>query len=1139
MTRKLLAAVTAALCAPLLFAGAVEAQYFGRNKVQYRAFDFQIIRTEHFDVYYYDQEREAALDAARMVERSYARLSRILQHEFSERKPLIIYASHTDFQQTNALPWFVDESTGGVTESLKSRMILPFTGSYADFDHVLTHELVHGFQYDVILNRGVVNDASPFAARLPLWFMEGMAEYLSIGRIDPHTVSWLRDAVLNGYLRSITEMTRRDDYLSYRFGQSLWAYIGSKWGDEVVGILLQKAPRIGLERAFATTLGLTLDELNQEWQAEVRSAYLAQITDFDQPDLFARRLTNREELYDPWFLAPAISPDGSEMVFLSQHDGFAFDLWLADARTGEMKKKLVSGARDAGMESLRYMSSAASFSPDGRYIAFAAKDGGQDALYVYDLRRSRIIRKLKFELNGVSSPSWSPDGTAIVFTGLDGGISDLFITDLNGGLRRLTNDKFADLMPTWSPDGSRIAFATDRSGTELDLLMYGNMQVAVMDVASARIEVLPEQDDGKNINPVWSPDGTKLIWVSDRTGTNDLYLYDLQQGGLSRITDLLSGVIAITPLSPVISWSRSGALVFTHFRNAGYEAYVVEDPLALPRRAVPARALAAVSAHDPAASGRDAAANGSAPGIAATGPVTNGTANGASADAQANGATPPTSAPGAAPVAADSLNGAPVEPATDSTVAVAQPSAFVTSYYRTGAGGFRRSSVRPEGEPGAAAPVSVVALLDSAALALPDTTEFELRDYKAKLTADVIGRPSIGSEVGGYYGNGVYGGSYISLSDMLGNHNLMLAGSINGSLSDASFLGGYTFLKRRTNMSAAVWQVPLYRYLGGGYFPLDIGGQEREVAANVFLRDVIRGGQLGFAYPLNTFRRLELNVTGVNYRSEILYRGFDASTFEPIEIDQKMAGFSYVQPELAMVFDNSVFGWTGPIVGRRYRLQVSRTLGSLQFTEALFDFRNYANWKQKVVLATRFVGLTRVGDQSERFGLYWGGPYYIRGYDYSSFEPGSFECQDSRYWGDELSLSRCPVRDQLVGSSAAFLNAELRIPVITELQIGFLGSFPPIDAVAFFDGGMAWDDRVCGSFDMMLDDCAAGASSDVTITWDRKRGQDPYLVREPLFSYGIGLRLNVFYTVIRLDYAWPLNRPDRSGRLSFSFGPSF
>src|SRR5690606_25357808 len=295
---------------------------------------------------------------------------------------------------------------------------------------------------------------------------------------------------------------------------------------------------------------------------------------------------------------------------------------------------------------------------------------------------------------------------------------------------------------------------------------------------------------------------------------------------------------------------------------------------------------------------------------------------------------------------------------------------------------------------------------------------------------------------------------------------------------------------------------------------------------------------LGFAYPLNTFRRLELNVTGVGYQSDILYRGVDAQSFEPIEIDQNTSGFKYLQPELAMVFDNSLFGWTGPIVGRRYRLQLSRTVGDIAFTEALIDFRNYMNWKQKVVFATRLVGLTRFGREAERFALYWGGPYYIRGYDYGSFDPGSDECIDSRTWGEDISLSRCPVRDQLVGSSAAFINAEIRVPVITELQIGFLGSFPPVDAVAFFDGGMAWDDRVCSVFNQALDSCA-GESRNVKITWDRKPAQDPFLAREPLFSYGIGLRINVFYTVLRIDYAIAANRPDSGGRFSFGFGPSF
>jgi len=136
------------LAAALAIPAAAQAQYFGQNKVQYTRFDFRVIETEHFDVYYYEEERQAAYDAARMAERSYARLSRLLRHQFRERKPIILYASHSDFQQTNTTSGEVGEGTGGFTDFLKHRNVLPFTGSYADFAHVLQHEMVQQLQYD-------------------------------------------------------------------------------------------------------------------------------------------------------------------------------------------------------------------------------------------------------------------------------------------------------------------------------------------------------------------------------------------------------------------------------------------------------------------------------------------------------------------------------------------------------------------------------------------------------------------------------------------------------------------------------------------------------------------------------------------------------------------------------------------------------------------------------------------------------------------------------------------------------------------------------------------------------------------------------------------------------------------------------
>jgi hypothetical protein len=267
----------------------------------------------------------------------------------------------------------------------------------------------------------------------------------------------------------------------------------------------------------------------------------------------------------------------------------------------------------------------------------------------------------------------------------------------------------------------------------MQTLKYDHFRIGLLDVATGSVELLPHQDAGKNVNAVWSPDGSKLIWVNDRTGVNNLYLYDLKTTELSQITDLISGAIAVGPLSPVLSWSaRSGRLLFGHFEAAGYNVYAVEDPLKLPRTPVIESAVVAD--------------NGQAFGTVAIAPA-----------------------------------------------AAADPNAPVTSYYRNG------KDIRPSDELPAgvtiAAPVSVAALLDSSALNLPDTADFTMNKYKVKLTADMIGRPQIGGQVGGgYYANGVQGGTFIALSDMLGNHNLLIAGNLSGTLSDASVFTGYSYL---------------------------------------------------------------------------------------------------------------------------------------------------------------------------------------------------------------------------------------------------------------------------------------------------------------------------------------------------------
>src|SRR5213079_1646841 len=199
------------------------AQYFGRNKVRYEAFRFELLRTKHFEVYFYPEEAAAAPLVARMAERWYARHAATLGHQLRGVQTLIVYASHPHFEQTNAIEGDIGEGTGGVTEALKRRIVMPLAGPLAETDHVLGHELVHAFQFDITGEDGSASGGMPGAVRLPLWFIEGMAEYLSLGPVDPHTAMWMRDAAKREKLPKISQLNS-SKYFPYRYGQAFWAY---------------------------------------------------------------------------------------------------------------------------------------------------------------------------------------------------------------------------------------------------------------------------------------------------------------------------------------------------------------------------------------------------------------------------------------------------------------------------------------------------------------------------------------------------------------------------------------------------------------------------------------------------------------------------------------------------------------------------------------------------------------------------------------------------------------------------------------------------------------------------------------------------------------------------------------------------
>jgi Tol biopolymer transport system component len=566
------------VCVTLLSAAPSSAQYFGRNKVQFKKLNFQVLKTEHFDIYFYPEEREGIDVAARIAERWHARLERLFEHTLRGRQPLVLYASHPDFEQTNTIQGELGEGTGGVTEPLRRRIVLPMGGPLADTDHVIGHELVHAFQFDITTSPNSPPGETG-ASRLPLWFIEGMAEYLSLGAVDPNTTMWLRDAVRENKLPAIDDLDN-PKYFPYRWGQAFWAYVAGRFGDDVVRRMLAIGAAAGDPAvAIDKVLGVKTKELSNDWHEAIRQAYEPVLAAATPPTEVGTLVIQGKKLGEDLNVGPAISPDGRWIAFLSTRSVFSTDLFIADASTGKIVHKLTRTATDPHYSSLQFIYSAGGWDAAGERIAIATVTSGRPALAIFTAADGRKEREVTLpELDEVFNPTWAPDGHAIAFTAMTRGLVDLYVYDLRASkLQRLTNDAYAELQPAWSPDGSRIAFATDRFTSDLNTLRLGSYRLALIDPATGNIEPLAAFTRGKNINPQWAPDGRSLYFLSDADGIPNLYRVAIATGNITQVTRISTGLSGITESSPALSVAaRTGVAAFSVYQDGKYDIHTLD-----------------------------------------------------------------------------------------------------------------------------------------------------------------------------------------------------------------------------------------------------------------------------------------------------------------------------------------------------------------------------------------------------------------------------------------------------------------------------------------------------------------------------------------------------------------------------------
>ena len=1015
---------------------------FGQNKVQYDVFDWNFIQSKHFNIYFNGENKTISDFAAQTAEAAYESISTLLDWDLKKRYAIIVYDSHNDFQQTNTINQYMPEGVGGFTELFKNRVVVPFEGSFSDLRHVIHHELIHAFMNDLYFSGSIQSIISgAVQLNIPLWLAEGSAEYES-SRWDTEADMFMRDFTYFSPFEAYP-LEALTGYYAYKGGQSIFKFIRETYGYQKLTEFYTKLKLYhDVERGIQFTFNMSKDEFTQEWHSYLKKLYWPEISMSEDIREVSVRLTDHTKMGNNQNIAPAISPSGDKIAFLSDRKGYA-DIYLMDMQDGREVRRLVRGQRKASLEELKWLSPGISWSPDSKKIVFAAKSGQYDALVIVDVETGKQEFYPIPELQGIFSAAFHPsDNDIIAFSGHDGAQSDIFVYHLNHQiLVNVTLDPEADENPQWCPDGKNILYVSERLKSKdlRDVRHPYQRDIYKVHVETKDKIALTMTDVDENY-PYADPKDRGLIYSSDANGIFNVYIQKKDQEPYP-ITNVVGGIFHL-------NLDKKGEnLIFCAFKDYGWDIFRMNDPFEMEAKTLHATRQRQISLNMPF----------------------------------------------------DITEKKMKIERGDRTEQSEKPIKEKKEIVR-GDDQYERSPIYsnyvfvPSYAYGEDSPDSQIVALDSTEI-IDDAGEYIEKPYKTKFSLDLVD-----SQFGYSTFYGVQGQATFMFSDVMGDHQVYLGTDLYIDLQNSDYALAYYYRRLRPNFGLVIMnQSDNY----ATYIPGEVS------TTNPFGYFVTRYTNRSFNfmvdYPLNKHHRVEWNNSYYYVKRDLLDIPEIAELY-----DEDIHEF---RTEVALVKDNTIFSYTGPMDGSRYRLSLEMspklTAETPEFYSAKLDFRQYVKITNNYHLAFRFNGGASFGPNPQTFLL--GGIDNWINYVYNPNAPifgsdgDSFSDQLSMYYLSEYIM---PVRGaamfQTWGNKFMLMNAEVRFPFIEYAKFGL----PPIQffqvrGVLFADLGAAWTN------DLHLVENDAWLIGN---TWDDMIG-----------SVGMGIRVYLGFALLRIDCAWEYN----------------
>ncbi len=449
--------------------------YFNKNRIKYDHFNWHIYTSDHFEIYYYPDIEQHLERVTSYAESAYQKVSADLKHDLAFKVPLILYKTESEFQEQNVDPGEMPEGVLAFAEPYRDRMVLPIDQPSDELYSLITHELTHIFEFDIIprtlLRRG-----------LPLWVDEGLSDY-ETDEWNPFDLMTVRDAAIADIIPPMSDFQPEafvDGRTPYNLGHACFEFIESKWGKEGIRqfmFALRKSVIGGGDSAYEEAFKLKPDEFDEQFDKYLKDRFKP-FRDKERPQDYGRDLAPKRGK-TPFVSVVSIepSPSGDLMaVMAGNRKDQELDVILLSTKDGKVIRNLTGGFNNSyGFEYIAepggFRGNAVpwmSWSPAGDRIAYFVRKEKRKDLILQNVLNRKIEKRIAIKtVDMPESPDISPDGKWVAFAGLRNAIGDIFLINLDSGeLKNLTNDPFGDYGPTWAPDGKSIVYIARVSGND-------------------------------------------------------------------------------------------------------------------------------------------------------------------------------------------------------------------------------------------------------------------------------------------------------------------------------------------------------------------------------------------------------------------------------------------------------------------------------------------------------------------------------------------------------------------------------------------------------------------------------------------------------------------------------------------------